>query len=125
MDAAAILAAASARDSYGVLGLSRDATLDQARASFRQAALRWHPDKQAGNQQAADVFAAVHQAWQSISKQASNEPAQRPRWAAFDETAVDVQVRGEVHAVHVRGRRPRGTGGSAQGDALVHVSLAA
>jgi len=47
---------AQQRDFYEILGVERTATTAQISESYRKLAIRFHPDKNPGNEEAADRF---------------------------------------------------------------------
>jgi molecular chaperone DnaJ len=55
------------RDYYEVLGLARDASDDDIRKAWRQAALKYHPDRNAGDASAEGKFREAHEAYQVLS----------------------------------------------------------
>jgi DnaJ family protein B protein 6 len=56
------------RDYYEVLGVSRDASSDQIKRSYRKLALKWHPDKNPDNmQEAEEAFKTIGEAYTVLS----------------------------------------------------------
>ncbi len=55
------------RDYYAILNVSRDASTEEIKRSYRQLALKYHPDKNSGNRGAATKFREVTQAYEVLS----------------------------------------------------------
>ncbi|KAG6498435.1 hypothetical protein ZIOFF_046348 [Zingiber officinale] len=55
------------RDPYEVLGVARNATDQEIKSAYRKLALRYHPDKNANDAAAADVFKEVTFAYSILS----------------------------------------------------------
>lgn len=55
------------RDPYEVLGVSRQATAEEIRKAYRQAALKHHPDRNNGDPKAAERFKEATEAFQILS----------------------------------------------------------
>ncbi len=55
------------RDYYEVLGVSKSATQDEIKKSYRQMALKYHPDKNPGNKEAEDKFKEAATAYEVLS----------------------------------------------------------
>jgi molecular chaperone DnaJ len=55
------------RDFYEVLGVPRDADADAVKKAYRRAALKWHPDRNAGDPSAAEKFKEVAEAYEVLS----------------------------------------------------------
>merc|ERR1712048_1042074 len=84
--------AATASDPYDVLGVSRDASAEDIKRAYRKLALKWHPDRNRQNQQAAELqFKKVSKAYSILS-----DPDQRSQ---FDRVGADIfeMERGERH----------------------------
>jgi curved DNA-binding protein CbpA len=50
-----------------VLGVDEDATLDEIDKAYRKLALKWHPDKNPGNEAAAEEFKKINEAHEVLS----------------------------------------------------------
>jgi curved DNA-binding protein CbpA len=70
------------KDYYSILGVTKDSTLTEIKASYRKLALKFHPDKNPGDpffekmfievKEAYDVLSALHSKKEENSKSASN-----------------------------------------------------
>lgn len=54
-------------DLYAVLGLTKNATVDEIKKSYRQLAKKWHPDKNQGSKQAEEKFKGISEAYEILS----------------------------------------------------------
>jgi molecular chaperone DnaJ len=57
---------ASKRDYYEVLGVSKSANEDEIKKAYRQLALKYHPDRNKGNQEAEDKFKEATEAYEVL-----------------------------------------------------------
>lgn len=55
------------KEYYEILGISRNASLEEIKVSYRQLALKYHPDKNPGDQRAEEQFKLVSEAYQVLS----------------------------------------------------------
>ena len=63
-----------AAEARGVLEVGAHASQDEIRKAYRRAALRWHPDKNPGNTEAATMqFRQVHAAYLALQERAPDE----------------------------------------------------
>jgi curved DNA-binding protein len=72
-----------AGDFYSVLGLSRGATADEIKKSFRKLASKLHPDKNPGNKSAESQFKEINRAYEVLS-----DPKKRALYDEFGEDAL-------------------------------------
>ena len=57
----------SKRHFYEVLGISKSASSDEIKKSYRKLAMKYHPDKNAGNKDAEGKFKEVKEAYEILS----------------------------------------------------------
>jgi molecular chaperone DnaJ len=81
------------KDHYTLLGLQRDASLDEIKRAYRQLAMRHHPDRTQNNPQDTEIFKAVAVAFATLSN-----PEKRAEYdrllAATDRRASQPRARG-------------------------------
>lgn len=56
----------SERDYYDILGVSRNASESELKKAYRQLALKYHPDKNPGDQKAEDMFKEASEAYDAL-----------------------------------------------------------
>ncbi len=56
------------KDYYQILGVSRNATLDEIKKAYRKIAMRYHPDKNPGDKRAEERFKEASMAYQTLSE---------------------------------------------------------
>ncbi len=76
--------ATTKRDYYEVLGLNREATADELKKAYRQMALRYHPDKNPGDDEAERRFKEAAEAYEVLS-----DPAKRQRYDRYGHAGMD------------------------------------
>ena len=57
---------ATKRDYYGILGVPRSASVDEIKKSYRQIALKYHPDRNPGNKEAEEHFKEAAEAYEVL-----------------------------------------------------------
>jgi molecular chaperone DnaJ len=74
----------SKRCFYEVLGVAREATPDELRRSYKQAALKYHPDRNPGDHSAEASFKEANEAYQILSDEDKRRAYDQFGHAAFD-----------------------------------------
>jgi len=55
------------KDYYQILGVNRDATLDEIKKAYRRLALKYHPDRNPGDKEAEEKFKEINEAYAVLS----------------------------------------------------------
>lgn len=55
------------KDYYKILGVSRDATIDEIKKAYRRLALKYHPDRNPGDKEAEEKFKEINEAYAVLS----------------------------------------------------------
>ena len=69
---------ATQRDYYEILSVQRTASGDEIKRSYRKLAMKWHPDRNAGNKEAESKFKECAEAYEVLS-----DPDKRQRYDQF------------------------------------------
>ncbi len=72
------------RDYYEVLGLTRSAGDDEVKAAFRKLAMKWHPDKNPGDQDCEHRFKEINEAYDILKDGERRAAYDRFGHAAFE-----------------------------------------
>ena len=70
-------------DYYEVLGVSRDASAEQIKRSYRKLAMKWHPDRNPGDHDAEEKFKELGEAYEVLSDEDKRAAYDRFGHAAF------------------------------------------
>src|SRR3954453_11179761 len=89
------------RDSFELLGVTRDAREDDLNKSYRRLAMKWHPDRNPDNPRAEDHFKEAKEAYEILA-----DASKRAAYDQFGHAGVDPQA----------GRGAGGAAGSGFGD---------
>jgi molecular chaperone DnaJ len=76
--------AATKRDYYEVLGINRDASPDDIKKSYRQMALKFHPDRNPGDEEAPKRFKEAAEAYEVLS-----DPDKRQRYDRYGHAGLN------------------------------------
>ena len=101
-----------ARDFYGILGVSRGASVEEIKKRYRKLAAKLHPDKNPGDKAAEAQFKDVNRAYEVLS-----DPKKRALYDEFGEDALregfDAERMRQYRAwTSQQGAGPRGGGGA-------------
>ena len=80
------MATTGQRDYYEVLGVSRDAAVDEIKKSYRRLAVKYHPDKNPGDSEAEERFKEASEAYAVLS-----DAEKRARYDRFGHQGVGDQ----------------------------------
>jgi len=75
------------RDYYEILGVSRDAELNDIKRAYRKLAMKYHPDKNPGDAAAAESFREVTEAYEVLT-----DDGRRARYDQYGHAGVDDQM---------------------------------
>lgn len=71
------------RDYYDILGVSRNASIDEIKKSYRKLAVKYHPDKNPGNKEAEEKFKEAAEAYEILGNK-----EKRQRYDKFGHAGV-------------------------------------
>ena len=60
---------ADKKNYYDVLGVDKKATPEQIKSAYRKLAMKYHPDRNQGNEEAAEKFKEINEAHETLSDQ--------------------------------------------------------
>ena len=73
----------SKKDYYDVLGVPRNAPPEEIKKAYRQAALKYHPDRNAGDKASEEQFKLASEAYEVLS-----DPEKRDRYDRYGEAGL-------------------------------------
>src|ERR1700690_588471 len=78
----------SKRDYYEVLGVGREASDDEIKKAYRKLAVKFHPEKNAGDKSAEEKFKEIGEAYEALS-----DPQKRAAYDQYGHAAFDPRQR--------------------------------
>ena len=72
------------RDYYEVLGVPKGSSKDEIKKAYRQLAIKYHPDKNAGNKEAEEKFKEATEAYEVLSDEAKRQTYDQFGFAGVD-----------------------------------------
>ncbi len=81
---------AEKRDYYEILGISREASEEEIKKTYRRLALKYHPDKNQGNKEAEEKFKEISEAYAVLS-----DPQKRDQYDRLGHAGIDSRYSSE------------------------------
>ena len=83
------------RDFYKLLGVERTANQGQIKHAYRKLAMKYHPDKNPGNEEAAEKFKELSTAYAVLSDPNKKRYTKHPRLRVFG--TKDIHFKNTIH----------------------------
>lgn len=68
------------QDLYTILEVSKDATIDEIKKSYKRLAMKYHPDKNPGDKEAEEKFKAIANAYEILSNPSKKQDYDNPSY---------------------------------------------
>jgi curved DNA-binding protein CbpA len=100
------------QDYYSVLGLKRSASPDEIKRAYRKAVFRYHPDRNPGDEEAAEKFKQVLDAYEMLSDSS--------RRANYDQVTRPAEEEAAPEREHTQEESPRFSSDPGNGFRFTH-----
>lgn len=80
------------KDYYKLLGVSKDASVDEIKKAYRKLAIKYHPDKNQGNKEAENMFKEITEAYSVLSDENKRKEYDNPTSNFTSTTFGDVNM---------------------------------
>jgi molecular chaperone DnaJ len=84
----------SKRDYYEILGISRGCSDEEIKSAYRKLAMKWHPDRNSGDQSCEQQFKEINEAYDVLKDEQKRAAYDRFGHAAFDGAAGNSHAHG-------------------------------
>ncbi len=88
------------RDYYEILGVSRDADINEIKRAYRKLAMKYHPDRNKDDAEAAEKFREVTEAYEVLSDEEKRKRYDQYGHAGVDDQMQDFWSRGGFQESH-------------------------
>ncbi len=67
-----------AENFYNILGINKNSSNDEIKKAYRKLQMKWHPDKNPGNQEAINMTQKINEAYETLGDEKRREEYDNP-----------------------------------------------